>query len=58
MPSCSKTNWGDDGDEAAGSLSVWVCESSEDADEALDLAKANAAGLRVWCVLEVLVSRL
>ncbi|CAM9172353.1 unnamed protein product [Pylaiella littoralis] len=32
----------------AGSLSVWVCESSRDADQALDLARANLAGLRVW----------
>ncbi|CAM9450352.1 unnamed protein product, partial [Ectocarpus sp. 13 AM-2016] len=32
----------------AGSLSVWVCESPQHADQALDLAKSNAAGLRVW----------
>eukprot|EP00904_Undaria_pinnatifida_P001449 jgi/Undpi1/11304/HiC_scaffold_30.g13602.m1 len=32
----------------SSSLGVWVCESSQDADQALDLAKANGAGLRVW----------
>lgn len=33
---------------AAGSLTVWVCGLSRHADEALDLARANNAGLRVW----------
>lgn len=32
----------------ADSLVVWVCESSRNADQALDLARANRAGLRVW----------
>ncbi|CAM9297243.1 unnamed protein product [Scytosiphon promiscuus] len=32
----------------AGSLTAWVCDSSRHANQALDLAKSNAAGLRVW----------